>query len=95
MKHQFDSIFKTETANDSTIVGKMNKLRTYGKYKTDISFAPYLSLVKNRQHKKSLTRLRLSVHPLAIEQGGIPTRQLTRESVNYVFWGSKMNNTSF
>ena len=46
-----------------------NKLRTYSKIKTSFSREAYLDLVRNRNQRTWLTRLRTSAHTLAIEKG--------------------------
>ena len=45
-----------------------NKMRTYRQLKTNFRYEQYLDIV-NSQHRKSLTRLRISAHNLAIERG--------------------------
>ena len=46
-----------------------NKLRTYNKFKQSLFFENYLNLVYNKNHRQSLTRLRVSSHTLRIETG--------------------------
>ena len=46
-----------------------NKLRTYKCYKASFTREPYLDLVRNRNQRSYLTRLRVSSHNLAIERG--------------------------
>ena len=56
-----------------------NKLRTYNKLKTSFHMEPYLSTIENEQHRKAVTQLRLSSHPLNIEaQRGIITNPKDR-----------------
>ena len=45
------------------------KLESYTKYKSNFILEPYLFLIKNRDYRKQLTRLRISAHSLEIEQG--------------------------
>ena len=54
------------------------KLNIYRQIKNNIIFESYLDKVKNCDHRKALTRLRLSAHNLPIERGrhlGIPREQ--------------------
>ena len=46
-----------------------NKLRTYKTFKASFTREPYLDMVRNRNQRTSLTRLRVSSHNLAIERG--------------------------
>jgi len=46
-----------------------NKLRTYRLVKTDYNLEKYLSEVKNFEHRKALTKLRINNHDLEIEKG--------------------------
>ena len=45
------------------------KAITYKTHKTNVAYEKYLSLIKNRRHRRTLTKLRLSDHCLAIEKG--------------------------
>ena len=45
------------------------KLESYTKYKSNFILEPYLFIIKNRDYRKQLTRLRISAHSLEIEQG--------------------------
>ena len=58
--------FKANTHGDSQ---NHNKLRTYCKLKGSFTQEPYISLVRNRNQRASLTRLRVSSHNLGIELG--------------------------
>ena len=49
--------------------GQGNKLRTYVKFKRSLDFENYLCFVENMSHRISLTKLRISAHPLRIERG--------------------------
>ena len=44
-----------------------NKLRTYNQMKQHFTLEPYLEHIDNIIHRKSVTRIRLSSHPLNIE----------------------------
>ena len=48
---------------------KSSKLEFYREIKTDYEFEKYLSWVKDRRKKSSLTKLRISAHKLHIETG--------------------------
>ena len=58
----YNEIWKTEIA-------KLFKAESYLLYKDGIHLEEYLTKIKNNQHRKALTRLRLSCHPLMIEKG--------------------------
>ena len=53
----------------NTEIGKLSKAESYVKFKENITFENYLSIIENEKHRKALTRLRLSCHPLLIEKG--------------------------
>ena len=44
-----------------------NKLRVYRQFKSSFTMEPYIELVRNRNQRSSLTRLRISAHTLATE----------------------------
>ena len=44
-----------------------NKLRVYKLFKSSFTAEPYVTLVRNRNQRSSLTRLRISAHTLATE----------------------------
>ena len=46
-----------------------NKLRTYKTYKSSFTREPYIDLIRNRNQKSSLTRLRTGSHFLGVERG--------------------------
>ena len=46
-----------------------NKLRTYSTFKGSFSTEPYLELIRNRNQRAFLTRLRVGSHSLAVELG--------------------------
>ena len=47
------------------------KLRCYCSFKTNFGFERYLSHVKKFEHRKNITRLRISTHRLQIERGNV------------------------
>ena len=54
------------------------KLRTHTTFKVHFGFANYLSVIGNFEHRRCLTKLRISAHRLHIETGryqGIPLHQ--------------------
>ena len=54
------------------------KLRTYTTFKVHFGFENYLSVIGNFEHRRCLTKLRISAHRLHIETGryqGIPPHQ--------------------
>ena len=53
----------------STINDENSKLRTYAIYKTKIGLEKYLTLIKNPNTRKQISKLRLSNHKLMIETG--------------------------
>ena len=44
-----------------------NKLRVYKQFKSSFTSEPYIRLVRNRNQRSSLTRIRISAHSLATE----------------------------
>ncbi len=46
-----------------------NKLRTYNKFKSEFEMEKYLKIKMNLNHRKALTRIRISAHDLHIERG--------------------------
>lgn len=56
------------------------KLCSYVKFKCNFGLEPYLMLLRSPEHRKNFTRLRISAHKLAIEQGryqGTPRQNRT------------------
>ncbi len=49
--------------------GEGNKLRTYATFKNAFTLEPYLTLVKNPNTRRAITKLRTSTHALEIERG--------------------------
>ena len=66
VKKQNDSFYKQVW---KTEIAKLSKAESYLQYKNDIRIEEYLTKVKNIKHRKAITRLRLSCHPLMIEKG--------------------------
>ena len=52
-----------------TEVAKLSKAESYLQYKFDVRLENYLVKIQNMKHRKAVTRLRLSCHPLMIEKG--------------------------
>ena len=48
---------------------KEGKLRTYSKIKTNFGYENYLSIIKNFEQRRRLSKLRISAHKLQIEIG--------------------------
>lgn len=55
------------------------KLDFYGTLKSAIVFEEYLDLVKNPNHRRALTKLRISANNLAIETGRFGANRVPRE----------------
>ena len=75
LKSRFDrfwidclNVIKT-SPNDATDKSDHNKLRTYKKYKASFTREPYIDLVRNRNQRSFLSRLRTGSHHLNIERG--------------------------
>ena len=70
LKSKFISNWKESISpsdQDHNIKG--NKLRTFGRFKYNSVYEPYLDIVCNRYERSDLTKLRISAHKLAIETG--------------------------
>ena len=48
---------------------KEGKLRTYFKIKTNFGYENYLSIIKNVEQRRGLSKLKISTHKLQIEIG--------------------------
>ena len=70
---KFRDIFKQQCSldiyNDNKKDASGNKLRTYRKFKSDLTLEPYLSFMKKQHVRQSFSRLRISAHNLLIETG--------------------------
>ena len=55
--------------NDDPDPSKGNKLRTYRKFKSNFGKETYVDIIRNKNMRKSLARLRTSAHKLHIETG--------------------------
>ena len=62
IKEKFDTAWKTQLAN-------FPKAETYGKFKSNVKYESYLADIKNRKHRVTFTKFRLSDHSLKIETG--------------------------
>ena len=69
LQDQYKQLFNTKIWDDNVGSGTSNKLCFYRKFKSDYNFEPYLKHVNNFQHRKFLTKLRISNHCLRIETG--------------------------
>ena len=63
------SVFKETWLENINNISRFPLLRSYRKFKQNFISEPYLTLVLNENHRKSITRLRVSSHHLAIETG--------------------------
>ena len=72
-----------------------NKLRTYSVFKGSFTVEPYLELVRNRNQRAHLTRLRVGSHNLAIELGRRtrPPTPLTQRVCTYCTPPSALGST--
>ena len=68
LKEYFTQQWNLDVYNDNKPGNQGNKLRTYRKFKSDISLEPYLLLLPENT-RKTLTRLRISDHNFYIETG--------------------------
>ena len=62
VREEFDSTWKTQLESYSKSV-------TYRTFKDTVKFEPYLEEIKNRKHRVSMAKFRLSDHCLMIEKG--------------------------
>ena len=70
-RHWLDclNMTKTNPNQDPADTTDHNKLRTYRTYKSSFTREPYIDLVRNRNQKSSLVRLRTGSHFLGVERG--------------------------
>ena len=68
LKEIFTQQWNLDIYNDNKPGNSSNKLRTFRKFKSDISLEPYLLLLRENS-RKTLTRLRISAHNLGVETG--------------------------
>ena len=66
-RYWLDCVNVTKTTNNDQL--DHNKLRTYKRYKSSFTREPYVDLVRNRNQRSSLARLRSGSHFLGIEKG--------------------------
>merc|ERR1711947_31077 len=73
-----------------------NKLRTYKTYKSSFTREPYLDLVRNRNQRSALTRLRTGSHVLGVERGRWtrPVTPLEQRTCSYCTQPSKRTDPS-
>ena len=69
LKDQYQQLFHGKIWDDDVISGTSNKLCFYRKFKSAYDLEPYLKFVHRSQHRKFLTKLRISNHCLRIETG--------------------------
>ena len=70
-----DSVQEVKVGQDGL---DTNKLRLYKSFKGSFHTEPYLTLVKNRNQRSSLSMIQISAHHLEIERGrwvGVPNNQ--------------------
>ena len=86
-RHWLDSLnmTKTKTNQDPSDPADHNKLRTYKTYKSSFTREPYIDLVRNRNQKSSLARLRTGSHFLGVEKGrwSRPVTPLEQRTCSY------------
>ena len=68
-RYWLDCVQMTKTDNNTNDQTDHNKLRTYRTYKSSFTREPYIDLVRNRNQKSFLVRLRTGSHFLGIEKG--------------------------
>ena len=88
LKSKFDSIFLAkinEAKISSSDQVNHNKLRTYNSLKSSFTREPYIDLVRNRNQRCFLSRLRVSSHNLRVELGRYtrPITPLTQRTCLY------------
>jgi hypothetical protein len=66
LRHRYNDFWKLVLNKSSTQVGKLS---TYRQVKTNFTCEDYISVVKNTNHRRALTALRISSHQLRIERG--------------------------
>ena len=85
LRKQFET-FWLDKVNSTKIGPDMtnhNKLRTYSKIKLNFTREPYVSLVKNRNQRVWLSRLRTSSHNLGVERGRYSGTPLYKRTCTY------------
>ena len=65
--HYLKKINETKLSNSDAL--DHNKLRTYKTYKASFSREPYIDIIRNRNQRCFLTRLRVGSHNLRVELG--------------------------
>ena len=69
VQHRGQFWYQSLTNDHRRKANQKSKLRTYQTFKNIFKVEPYPSTVSNREARVALTRLRISAHRLAIEQG--------------------------
>ena len=64
-------------------LNQTNKSLTFRLYKENVTIAPYLLHVKNRKHRKAMSKLRLSDHNLDVEVGRHTENQKLTVKIEY------------
>ena len=87
--YYLDKIKEIKTKGDD--MTNHNKLRTYELFKSSFTREPYLTLVRNRNQRCHLTRLRVSSHFLGIETGRFktPVTPIHQRTCQYCNFGSQ------
>ena len=93
LKSKFDRFYLnkiTEIKTNGDDMTNHNKLRTYQTFKSSFKREPYLSLVRNRNQRCHLTRLRVGSHFLGIETGRFktPITPIEQRTCQYCNFGS-------
>ena len=93
LKSKFDRFYLnkiTEIKTHGDDMTNHNKLRTYQTFKSSFKREPYLSLVRNRNQRCHLTRLRVGSHFLGIETGRFktPITPIEQRTCQYCNFGS-------
>ena len=70
-----------------------NKLRTYNLVKQDFSMEAYLLVIKNKENRRNICKLRCGNHDLAIETGRLKKYPLKKEYVQDARTKWRMNYT--
>ena len=89
-RYWLECVNKIKTGHDQL---DHNKLRTYNTLKASFTREPYLDLVRNRNQRAFLSRLRVSSHNLAIERGRW-TRPVTPASARFCGYCSHSTSPS-
>ena len=85
LKDKFAIFWKQEISRQKIDGNGMNrnKLRLYQKFKSSFSQEPYIDLVRNRNQRSWLTRMRVSAHSLHVETGRYANKPLNERICKY------------